>query len=91
MFLCLDSNSIGPSVVVHTSVPFSLKHLESDKEEMRDVIMSHLTQVLPDLPQPVEVKSHKWRYSQVPFHYERVNIIYLNLKRSQVINDYILS
>lgn len=55
----------GPSVVVHTSVPFSLKHLEKDKEEVKDIIMSHLTQVLPDLPQPVEIKSHKWRYSQV--------------------------
>ena len=61
----LDSDDIGPSVVVHTSVPFSLKHLETDKEDMKDVIMSHLKQVLPDLPQPTEIKSHKWRFSQV--------------------------
>ena len=61
-FLFLEA---GPSIVVHTSVPFSLQHLETDKEEMKDVIMSHLTQVLPDLPQPTEIKSHKWRYSQV--------------------------
>ena len=61
-FLFLEA---GPSIVVHTSVPFSLQHLETDKEEMKHVIMSHLAQVLPDLPQPTEIKSHKWRYSQV--------------------------
>lgn len=66
----LDSSDIGPSIVVHTSVPFSLKNLETDKEDMRDIIMSHLKQVLPDLPEPVEVKSHKWRYSQVHKGYE---------------------
>ena len=65
--LCITTGStdIGPSVVVHTSVPFSLKNLETDKDEMKDVIMAHLTQILPDLPPPDEVKSHKWRFSQV--------------------------
>jgi hypothetical protein len=72
-FLFLEA---GPSIVVHTSVPFSLQHLETDKEEMKDVIMSHLTQVLPDLPQPTEIKSHKWRYSQVN--------LYIREQKSQV-------
>jgi hypothetical protein len=72
-FLFLEA---GPSIVVHTSVPFSLQHLETDKEEMKDVIMSHLTQILPDLPQPTEIKSHKWRYSQVN--------LYIREQKSQV-------
>lgn len=73
-FVAIDNKKrgieAGPSIVVHTSVPFSLQHLERDKEEMKDVIMSHLTQVLPDLPQPTEIKSHKWRYSQVHKAYD---------------------
>jgi hypothetical protein len=88
-FLFLEA---GPSIVVHTSVPFSLQHLETDKEEMKDVIMSHLTQVLPDLPEPTEIKSHKWRYSQVnvytrdkshKWRYSQVNL-YIREQKSQV-------
>ncbi|KAK7112130.1 hypothetical protein V1264_011631 [Littorina saxatilis] len=61
----IDLSSIGPSVVVHTHVAFGLKHIDEDKEKVKDVLLEHLKEALPDLPQPAEVKSQKWRYSQV--------------------------
>ncbi|XP_046359830.2 renalase-like isoform X2 [Haliotis rufescens] len=65
-----QSIDVPPSVLVHTSVPFSLQHLETDKEAMKPLIMQHLRDILPDLPEPEVVKSHKWRYSQVFQQYE---------------------
>ncbi|XP_028331390.1 renalase [Gouania willdenowi] len=56
---------LGPSLVVHTSVPFGLEHLEKDKEDVQPIIMKELYRLLPDLPQPISIKCHKWRYSQV--------------------------
>ncbi|OWF42205.1 renalase-like [Mizuhopecten yessoensis] len=60
-----DSDSVGPSAVIHTSVRFGMNHLEEDKEAVKDIIMKHVKELLPDLPEPAEVKGHKWRYSQV--------------------------
>ena len=51
--------------MVHTHVKFGLQHIEEDKEEVKNIIMEQVMQCLPDLPQPTEVKSQKWRYSQV--------------------------
>ncbi|XP_076460055.1 renalase-like [Babylonia areolata] len=61
----IDASSTGPSVVVHTVVPFGLKHIDEDKEKVKDIVMAEVTRHLPDLPPPAEVKSQKWRYSQV--------------------------
>ncbi|KAK7507957.1 hypothetical protein BaRGS_00000922 [Batillaria attramentaria] len=61
----LDGKNVSPSVVVHTHVQFGLQHVDENKEEVKDVILSHLKECLPDLPPPAEVKSQKWRYSQV--------------------------
>ncbi|KAJ8264388.1 hypothetical protein GJAV_G00148580 [Gymnothorax javanicus] len=61
----LDSSDCGPSVVVHTSVPFGVRHLEETKEEVEPLILEELEKVLPGLPQPISIKCHKWRYSQV--------------------------
>nr|XP_046232874.1 renalase [Scatophagus argus] len=55
----------GPSLVVHTSVPFGLEHLEKNKEDVQPIILQELHKLLPDLPQPVSIKCQKWRYSQV--------------------------
>ncbi|XP_060084967.1 renalase-like [Ylistrum balloti] len=60
-----ESDSVGPSVVIHTSVPFGMKHLEEDKDSVKDIIMKHVKELLPDIPEPAEVKGHKWRYSQI--------------------------
>uniref|UniRef100_A0A3P9KJH5 Renalase, FAD-dependent amine oxidase n=1 Tax=Oryzias latipes TaxID=8090 RepID=A0A3P9KJH5_ORYLA len=60
-----DNSGCGPSLVVHTSVPFGEKHLERDKEDVQPIILQELHRLLPDLPQPVSIKCQKWRYSQV--------------------------
>ncbi|CAN9508811.1 unnamed protein product [Ophioblennius macclurei] len=60
-----DAAGRGPSLVVHTSIPFGVKHLEEEKEAVQPIIMQELYNLLPDLPQPTSVKCHKWRYSQV--------------------------
>lgn len=60
-----DAPGRGPSLVVHTSVPFGLQHLEWDKDDVQPIILQELHKLLPDLPQPISIKCQKWRYSQV--------------------------
>ncbi|XP_031694639.1 renalase [Anarrhichthys ocellatus] len=60
-----DGPGRGPSLIVHTSVPFGLKHLERDKEDVQPIILQELNKLLPGLPQPISIKCQKWRYSQV--------------------------
>ncbi|XP_066477197.1 renalase isoform X2 [Tiliqua scincoides] len=59
------SSHVGPSVVVHTSVPFAMEHLEWDKEKVQQLILDHMEDIIPDLPKPASIKCHRWRYSQV--------------------------
>ena len=61
------SETSGESLLVHTSVPFALEHLETDKPQVQELIMAALTEVLPSLTQRVPKHSHliRWRYSQV--------------------------
>ena len=58
-----DCNSV--SVLLHTSVPFGVEHLERSKDEMKPILMDRLQQLFPTWPHPDEVIVHKWRYSQV--------------------------
>ncbi|XP_073345705.1 renalase isoform X2 [Pagrus major] len=60
-----DGPGRGPSLVVHTSVPFGVEHLEKDKEDVQPIILQELHKLLPDLPQPISIKCQKWRFSQV--------------------------
>lgn len=66
------SSDVGPSLCVHTGAPWGLKNIEMDKDKAADEILKHLQTVIPGLPDPVEVKGHKWRYSQV-------NLLEINL------------
>ncbi|XP_041714477.1 renalase isoform X2 [Coregonus clupeaformis] len=61
----LESPECGPSMVVHTTVPFGIKHLEEAKEQVEPTILEELNKLLPGLPQPDSIKCQKWRYSQV--------------------------
>lgn len=60
-----ELSDLGPSLVVHTSVPFGLKYLESHPDKVQPIIMEELQRLLPQLPQPISIKTHKWRFSQV--------------------------
>ncbi|XP_027451141.2 renalase isoform X2 [Zalophus californianus] len=60
-----ESSEIGPSLVVHTTVPFGVTHLEHSTEAVQELIFQHLEDILPGLPRPVATKCQKWRHSQV--------------------------
>jgi len=56
----------GPtSVVAHTSVPFGIKHIDKTPDSMKDMLLTSLLEMYPSWPQPVHVKSLKWKFSQV--------------------------
>uniref|UniRef100_A0A8C8SDA0 Renalase, FAD dependent amine oxidase n=1 Tax=Pelusios castaneus TaxID=367368 RepID=A0A8C8SDA0_9SAUR len=61
----IESSEFGPSVVVHTSVPFGIAHLEWDMEKVQQIILDQLENIMPGLPKPASIKCQKWRYSQV--------------------------
>lgn len=63
--LSTESKDFGPSVVVHTSVPFGVQHLEEEKDAVQNIILEELEKVMPGFPQPDSIKCQKWRYSQV--------------------------
>lgn len=65
MSLTTESSEFGPSLVIHTTVPFGVTHLERSEEDVQKLINQHLETILPGLPQPVATKCQKWRYSQV--------------------------
>uniref|UniRef100_A0A8C5MZ02 Renalase, FAD dependent amine oxidase n=1 Tax=Leptobrachium leishanense TaxID=445787 RepID=A0A8C5MZ02_9ANUR len=59
------SSIVGPSLVVHTGVPFGIQHLEEEKDVVQPIILKELSALLPNLPKPMDIKCQKWRYSQV--------------------------
>lgn len=63
--LTVASSEIGPSLVIHTTVPFGVTYLEHSIENVQKLIFQQLETILPGLPRPVATKCQKWRYSQV--------------------------
>ncbi|XP_031245970.1 renalase [Mastomys coucha] len=61
----IESSECGPSLVVHTTVPFGVQHLEDSEEDVQKLVTQQLEIVLPGLPKPIATKCHRWRYSQV--------------------------
>ena len=53
------------AVVVHSSVGFGSEHLEDDIDAMGLQLLQQLNALYAGLPEPVRLKSHRWRYSQV--------------------------
>ncbi|GAB1610008.1 renalase-like isoform X1 [Argonauta hians] len=75
-YVCVDSrkrgltdSTSGESILVHTSVPWGVSHVEESKDEMGVEILGHMRELYPGLPQPDFIKGHKWRYSQVQSPY----------------------
>lgn len=60
-----DLSDQGPSLVVHTSVSFGATHLESQLDQVQPIIFEEVQRLLPHLPEPISIRPHKWRYSQV--------------------------
>ena len=70
-FACWDSDKRavsqvkGRTLLLHTSVPFGLKNLESDKIVVQSTILNSLKDVIPGLPEATHSHIIRWRYSQV--------------------------
>lgn len=60
-----DLEDLGACMVVHSSVSFGREHLEKTLREVQPIIIQELYRLLPQLPQPISIKTHKWRFSQV--------------------------
>lgn len=52
------------SIAVQSQVSYSMENKHRSKEEMISPMMNHLNTLLPNLPPPSCILSHKWRYSQ---------------------------
>ena len=63
--MLLDTEDLGPTMLVHSSVPFGLRYLETTLPEVEEVMLDHLKEVIPNMPEPSSTKCHRWRYSQV--------------------------
>ncbi|XP_066922169.1 renalase-like [Clytia hemisphaerica] len=55
----------GLSMVVHTSVPFSIPLIDHQFDQVEPTVLDNLKQVIPNLPEPTSKKFMRWRYSQV--------------------------
>ncbi len=69
-YICWDNSKRNntnnkPSLLVHTTVPFGLEHLEHDKEKVTSIITRSLSELMPSLPTPCYSYLIRWRYSQV--------------------------
>lgn len=53
------------SLLVHSTVQFGLENINKTHEEMKPILLNAVTELLPALPPPTELKSLKWLYSQV--------------------------
>jgi len=65
-----SSSKGGVSIVLHTTVPFGVKHVEKTPDEMKPVLMEKIRELFPDWPEPKSVKCQKWRYSQASQPYD---------------------
>lgn len=57
----------GPTIAVHTTVPYGLKNGQTPRDDVRAKIMEHLAKVVPELAGLVPVETHLlyWECSQV--------------------------
>lgn len=70
-FACWDmlkrgsTDPTSSSLLLHSSVPFALEHLEEDKATVQERMLSAAKELIPSLPIPSHSYMIRWRYSQV--------------------------
>jgi predicted NAD/FAD-dependent oxidoreductase len=71
-FLCIfivnisEDKDIGPSLLVHASVQFTLKHIHEDVDQVcTEHILPRVHELLPQLPKSTFITNHLWQVSQV--------------------------
>jgi predicted NAD/FAD-dependent oxidoreductase len=62
----------SPTLVIHTSVSYGREHENKAHALLLDEMYDHFKSVFPKIPAPVQMKSHKWKYSQVETPYEKL-------------------
>ena len=60
-----SSSKNRSTLLLHTGVPFGIRHLEADKEEVKQLIVERAAELIPGLPTPTHSHILRWRYSQV--------------------------
>ncbi len=55
----------GATLLVHTSVPFGIKQLNTDKDQVKGQLLEMVGEMMPGLPQSSHSYLLRWRYSQV--------------------------
>ena len=51
--------------VVHATQAFSMKHLDTAREDIAEALCAALRRVCPQLPTPLSAVGHRWRYARV--------------------------
>ena len=69
-YICWDNLKYGNALsngalLIHTSVPFGIEHLEDEMETVIDLILLAINEILPGIPTPSHTKLIRWKYSQV--------------------------
>ena len=64
------SPSSPASICVQSHVSYAEKNLHKTKQEMQEPLLAALYRLLPELPPPASLVSHKWRYSQTSVPYQ---------------------
>jgi len=59
------TGSKGKTLLLHTSVPFGIKHFNSTNSEVQELIEQTLKELIPGLPLSCHSYLLRWRYSQV--------------------------
>ncbi|KAK2169433.1 hypothetical protein LSH36_10g12015 [Paralvinella palmiformis] len=66
-----EDKDIGPSLLVHASVQFTLKHIHEDVDQVcTEHILPRVHELLPQLPKSTFITNHLWQVSQVYKGYE---------------------
>lgn len=60
-----DPVDVGPSLLVHSTKSFCLQHWDTDESIIKTMLISHVKEIIPDLPVPIGSRCIRWRYSQV--------------------------
>lgn len=69
-YVAIQENKVGlpdvkSSVIFHTSIQFGEKYKTADDEITKSILIEHVRRLFPEFPDPIEVRHHKWDYSQI--------------------------
>jgi renalase len=62
-----QKNNVGPVIVVHGAVPWSLQHFEDSRDSIMEEMKSRMEKFVPGIEKhnPIDSKLIRWKYSQV--------------------------